>query len=287
MFATIGRTWGLVKSSWGVLQKDRELLLFPVFSMLAVAVLVAVFGAVAYATGSLDRLSGAMNGNNTATAGSGTSINVFDIALYVVGVVAGYFAVIFFNSALIAAALQRLRGGDPTVRSGLAAVTPHILNILGWAIIAASVGLILQAIRSRTDNFLGRLMLSLVGGIWAYMTFFVVPILVVRGESPVSAIKSSAGLFKRSWGEQATSNIGFGLFYVLAALVAFAPAALLFALSPVAGIVAGVVLLFFALAVVSALEGIFKAALFEFVAEGRVGEGFAQGELATAYQRRY
>ncbi|HJO56602.1 MAG TPA: hypothetical protein QF772_00060, partial [Nitrospinaceae bacterium] len=56
MFATIGHTFSLMKMSWGVLMKDRELLLFPVFTVLGLLVVLGVFFGIASTTGSLERL---------------------------------------------------------------------------------------------------------------------------------------------------------------------------------------------------------------------------------------
>jgi hypothetical protein len=286
VFQTIGRTWNLAKLSWRVLLKDKELVLLPIMSFVIVAAVVAVFCAIAFATGSFDRLNDAMS-NDTTTTAARQSVNVFDVALYVVAFVVVTYIVIFFNAALVAAAFQRLSGGDPNVKTGLRAVVPHMHSILGWAIISASVGLILQAARSRTNNIVARIALSLVGGVWAYMTFFVVPVLVVRGVGPIEAIKESGSLFRRTWGEQAASNFGFGLFYILVAVIAVLPAALIFAISPVAALIVGIPMVALGIGAVQATEGIFKAALYRYAADGVVPEGFETADLGSSYRPVY
>jgi len=50
------------------------------------------------------------------------------------------------------------------------------------------------------------------------------------------------------------------------------------------GIAVGVATVGLALAIVTALEGIFKAALYGYVADGRVPEDFTRDSLAGAYQ---
>lgn len=277
MFATIGHTFELMKTSWRVLMKDRELILFPIMSGVVLLAVAGVFLALAASTGSLDRLDAATQGGTTEDAQAGDVI--LGIGLYVIA----YFVVIFFNSALIAAALERLRGGDPNVGSGLRAASARIPQIIGWAIIAATVGLLLQLARSRTDNILGRLAISLVGGVWAYMTFFVVPALVAEGIGPIEAIKRSGSLFRGTWGRQFTASFGFGLVYIVAVLIAFLPAALVFAIAPVAGIVLGVFTMAIAIGTVQALEGIFKAALYEF-ANGESPAEFDRNDLQGAYR---
>ncbi|MCA9849124.1 MAG: hypothetical protein KC461_00555, partial [Dehalococcoidia bacterium] len=166
---------------------------------------------------------------------------------------------------------------------GLSKASSHIPAILGWAIIAATVGLILNAIRDRTDNFLGQIALAIAGGVWAYMTFFVVPVLIVEGLGPVAAIKRSGALLKGTWGNQVTANFSFSFIYIGAALVAFLPAALLFSVSPLLGVIVGVPLVALAMGTVQALEGIFKAALYDY-ATGSTPVGFQQSDMRSAYR---
>lgn len=276
-FATIKHTFELMKTSWRVLMKDRELILFPIMSGVVLLVISGLFLAVAASTGSLDRLDSALEG------GTGEDAQPGDVILALSLFFIAYFVVIFFNSALIAAALERLRGGDPNVGSGLRHAAAHLPQIIGWAIIAATVGLILQILRSRTDNFLGRIALSLVGGIWAYMTFFVIPILVSEGLGPIESIKRSGSMFTQSWGRQFSASFGFGLVYIVAVLIAVLPAALVFAIAPVPGIILGVFTLSLAIGTVQALEGIFKAALYEF-ANGETPLEFDRDDLQGAYR---
>ncbi len=272
MFETIGRTWELIKMSWAVLKKDRELVLFPVMSTVALVILAGLMMGVGSGLGTVDRLSG-------------TGASEVDIVLLAVTYFLLAFVVIYFNSALIGAAMIRLAGGDPTVRDGLRMANKRLPQILGWALISATVGLILQVLRSQSrDNMIGQIVLSLVGGVWAYLTYFVVPILVAEGLGPIAAIRSSGSLFKRTWGEQVTSNIGFGIVAFIAALIGALPAVLIATVSLPVGIAVGVVTVGLALAIVTALEGIFKAALYGYVADGRVPDDFTRDSLGGAYQ---
>ncbi|MEZ4502038.1 MAG: DUF6159 family protein [Dehalococcoidia bacterium] len=276
MFATIGHTFELMKMSWRVLMQDRELILFPVFMAISMVAALAVFGVIAMGAGTFDRLDAAQGSNESAMTG-------VDYALGAGVFFVTYFIGIFFNSALVAAALERLRGGNPTVGSGLSKAMSHLPAILGWAVIAATVGLVLQILRDRMDNFIGRLALSLVGGVWAYMTFFVVPLLVSEGIGPVGAIKRSSGLFQATWGRQVAAGFGFGIVYVLAGLAAAAVTAVLFFVHPIIGVAGGAIAFAVALGTVAAMEGIFKAALYEF-AMGESPIGFDRGTLSSAYR---
>ena len=266
MFSTIGHTFELMKMSWNVLMKDKELIFFPIFAAVGLGILLAVFFGLGTALGTLDRF-----------ASETDSANLGDVIFVVFFFFCSYFITIFFNAALISAALERLRGGDPNVRSGLTHALGHIHTILGWAIISATVGLVLMLLRSRSNNFLTRLVIDLIGGAWGFMTFFVVPVLVSEGLGPIAAIKRSAGLIRQTWGRQITSSFGFFLVYLAAALIGVLPAILFGMLAPVAGIAVGLVTVSAAMGAVQAMEGIFKAALYEYA----LGERPAEFDLRT------
>ena len=266
-----------MKTSWSVLMKDRELILFPIMAAISVLIVIGVFFGIAASTGTLDRLDSASQGGTTEDS------QPIDIVLGIALYASATFVIIFFNAALVAAALERLRGGDPNIQSGLRAAAKHLPAIIIWALISATVGLILQALRNRTDGFLGQIAISLVGGVWAYMTFFVVPVLVAEGIGPIDAIKRSGGLFRKTWGRQAISSFGFGLVYIVAGLVAFLPAALVFTIAPIAGIALGALLIPLAIGTVQAMEGIFKAALYEFALDESPLE-FDRNTLSNAYR---
>jgi hypothetical protein len=261
-----------MKMSWGVLMKDKELIFFPIFAAIGLGVLLAIFFGLGTAFGTLDRFA-----SETDPA------NLGDIIFVVFFFFCSYFITIFFNAALISAALERLRGGDPNVSSGLSHALSHIHTILGWAIIAATVGLVLMLLRSRSNNFLTRLVIDMIGGAWEFMTFFVVPVLVSEGLGPVAAIKRSASLIRQTWGRQITASFGFMLVYVLAALLGILPAILFGLIEPVAGIAVGLITVSAAMGAVQAMEGIFKAALYEYALGERPAE-FDLRTLQTAYR---
>ncbi|GMU41494.1 MAG: hypothetical protein AMXMBFR23_23600 [Chloroflexota bacterium] len=277
MFATIGHTFELMKASWRVLMKDRELVLFPILGAIGAIVVSLGFVGLGASMGTLDRVDAA------TTTGAEQSLTVVDAVLGFGMLFSVTFVVLFFNTALIASAMLRLRGGDPNVGYGLKAASSHLPALAGWALISATVGLILQALRDRTDNFIGRIAIAMVGGVWAYMTFFVVPVMVAQGTGPIGSIKQSAALFSQTWGRQFTASFGFGIVYLLAVVLAILPAVVMFMLVPVVGIIVGALTLSLSLAIVASLEGIFKAALYDF-ATGATPEGFDSQTLRSAYR---
>ena len=126
--------------------------------------------------------------------GSAAGSETFEIVASVVGFVFYFittFIMIFFNSALVGAALIRLDGGDPTVADGLRIARERLGSILAWSLLAATVGMILKAARERA-GWLGSLVVGMIGIAWNLATFLVVPVLVTRDLGPIDALKESA-----------------------------------------------------------------------------------------------
>ena len=269
MFATIGHTIDLIKMSWRVLMLDRELIFFPVMSVAALVILAAVV------------FAGGLAGGAFSLAEEGGEASGGDLALGLFLAFASSFIIIFFNAALVAAALERLRGGDPNVASGLKAASAHLPQILAWSVVTTIVSLILRALRDR-GGIAGQVA-SMIGGIaWSLATFFVIPVLVAEGIGPIEAIKRSSSLLRQTWGRQLTASFGFGILTIGAIIVAAIPGLLLAFIHPLLGLAIGIPLVGLAWATVTALEGIFKAALYDF-AIGREPHGFDRATLQSAY----
>ena len=276
MFDRVSRSWELAKASASVLRSDKELLLFPVLSGLAAMIVAATFLVPAFAMKVFD-----------GDAGVGSFVLGFLFYL------CRYFVIFFFNAALVAAAMIRLEGGDPTVADGLRAARERIGPILGYAAIAATVGMLLQAMKNKENNVVMRIVGSLLGVAWTLASFLVVPVLVMQNVGPIDAIKRSVELLKRTWGENAIGNVGIGLvFGLVTALVVVVAAVLVFLAASVSGALAVTVAVFAVLALVtlgiiqSALAGVYSAALYRYATVGEAPAGFSGTGLQTAFQPR-
>ena len=110
----IRRSWQLVRSSWAVLRADKELLLYPVASGIVTFIAFAVVFLIWLGSGGLDRLDDQSFGG------------IIDLLLIFIVYFVTSTIVVFFNSALIAAANIRLEGGDPTLSDGFRIAFSHI-----------------------------------------------------------------------------------------------------------------------------------------------------------------
>jgi hypothetical protein len=280
MFDRISNGWSLAKQSWEVLKLDKELLLFPLVSGIACLMVLASFAVPLYGTGYYETVM-----NEGADGAQNPIAWVILFAFYFVN----YFVIVFFNTALIACAIIRFRGGDPTVADGLRAAGNRLPQIAAWALVSATVGIILRAIESRSERA-GQFATALLGGAWSIATYFVVPVLVVEKVDPITAVKRSFAVLRKTWGEALSANFGIGLFTFLGMLLALAPLILGFmALANgmtavgVAGIVCGILGMITVSLVSSALNSILLGALYLYAADGEVPQQFDGGILRDAF----
>ena len=276
MLATFANTLQLIKVSWRVLSRDKELVLFPILQGLALLGVVAYVAVMFSVAGTFGRLRD--NGGNFHTG---------DIVFMLIAYFAAAFVVTYFNTALVAAAHYRLTGGDPDLGMGFDAANDHLGMILIWSVISATVALILrQFVESR--GIIGRIAAAIIGSLWAWATFFVIPIIVVENAGPLDALQRSTELFRATWGKQVVANFGFGLAYFGLVMLAAIPAFGLYALtgSVVLAVAVVVVLFLCGLPVLKAMEVIFNVALYNFAATGRGGGDFPDDTLRSAYVDR-
>ena len=272
MFERISRSFELVKASWRILSEDRKLLVFPVLSGFFTLLVVVSFILPLL-------LSGAVFGGMAAGPAP------WYVLLFLFYVVS-YFVAIFFNTALITCVYSRLQGRETSIGEGISHAVRHIGSILIWAIIAATVGVILRAIGERS-GIIGRIAISIVGGIWSLVTIFVVPVLVIEDKGVVDAMKESVALFRKTWGESVVGSVSIGLIFGAIVVVGFLGvfAAFFTRSIPVMIFAFGlfIVLLAVVSVVASAMQGIFVTALYTYAKTGNVPAGFGKGVLENAF----
>lgn len=257
----LSRGWQLTKLSFNVIGKDKEILLFPIISGIALILMAASFFGVYFIAFGFENL-------NTYL------LAAFFIVFYFVSA----FIVVFFNVALVSCAMLRLNGGDPTFSYGIKMASSRLKYILEWALLSATVGLVLQAISSKS-GVLGKIVIGFIGFAWSIATYFVVPIIAFEQLSPFKAIKRSASVLKTSWGEALISNLGIGLIFFLLALPGFIPLILGIVIGGSFAIILGVlamVVYWLCLAVLaSAVSGVLLTALYRYGTTGKLSEYYS------------
>jgi len=274
MVERFSRAWGVAKMCWRVLLLDKEMLVFPLLSLLVCGLLLAGFVGPYLANDRFDALFSLV-----AVMDEEGNINpvaiAIDFAIYFIA----YFVMIFFNAALVACARIRFAGGDPTVMDGLRAAFARLPTLFAWALVTSIVGFILNKI-SEHQKGIGGFVAALVGAGWAIASFFVVPVLVADNLGPIDALKKSASIVKKTWGELLVTEIGLSALSVLIIVPAFAigfAGMILFEGNPALSVPILVLLVlwvFVASLIYSTLSTILRTAYFIYATEGRVPDQF-------------
>ncbi|MFI5509820.1 DUF6159 family protein [Mycobacterium sp. NPDC051804] len=277
----ISTGWALTKQSWAVLKNDRSLVIFPilsaVFATIAVVVIMvpAVF-ADAVVQGGADNQEGII----FAIGGA--------VAIYV-----STFFAIFFNVALAACAARSLRGEDTKVSEGISAAMRQLGPILGWTLVAGTVGVILRVLENRLP-LLGQIATAIAGAAWSVATFFVIPVIAMEGTGPFASLKRSVQVIKAKWGEGVTGQVAisaatglivFGVVFVGGG-IAFALVSI--NLKPI-GIAVGAVAVAAVIVVAivsSALNSIFRVAVYQYAVTGQAPVAFDPQMVQAAFGAR-
>ena len=276
----LSNSWALMKASTNVLRLDKELLFFPLLSGVATIIVSATFIAPAFAMGEgFDTIS--------RVTEDGSYLGYVIGFLYYVAL---YTVIFFFNTALVGAAMIRLDGGDPTVGDGLTIAFRKLPTVLGYAVIAATVGMVLRAIEERV-GVLGRIIIGILGVSWTLATYLTVPVLATKDVGAIDAVKESAGLFRKTWGEQMVANAGIGLaFFVIAVVMmgTFIPLTIFLGSINEVLIIPMIIsmgggLVFLGL-LSSTLQGIYSAALYRYATTGDPGVGFDAAAMQDAFR---
>jgi hypothetical protein len=266
---SISRGFRLAKASWQVVREDRELLWLPVISFFCSMIVMAVFALGALGIGLPENQSSQISP-----------------ALYVLGFVmyvALAFVSIYFNAAVIGTAMKRLQGEDASIHDGLALARQHIGKIFVWAVITATVGMILRSLQERA-GILGRIVLGIVGIAWTVLTFFVVPVLLFEPVGVGDAIKRSGSIFRQRWGETFVGNGTIGIAIFLVSIPVLIVGGLIAAVVPALGIVLLVVAIGILMAIGSATTGVFNAALYRYATTGETSGAFTQEDMAASFR---
>ncbi len=267
----ISRTITLAKASWAVLRTDTELVLLPVISAIASTVVAASFIVPLFvAAGGATQLE---PGNTELVVG------------FVLYLVLAYIT-IFFNAALVHGANERLAGGDPTLGSAIRGAMGRAGAILPWALLSATVSLILRAIEERF-GMVARIVAGLVGLAWTLITYLVVPILVIEGVGVAEAVKRSSEMFKRTWGENVAGNVGFGLLGFLGMVPGFAIGFYGITLGNLFVLAIAVIWLVLVAVVVATMSGIYQTALYRYAKLGSAGGSFDNAALASSFEPKH
>ncbi|MGO4885505.1 MAG: DUF6159 family protein [Bryobacteraceae bacterium] len=262
------RGWQLFKESFAVLAGDAEILVFPLCSGFCLLLLGVSFFVPLYRDGTLQAVAHRQGKWD-------------DYAVLFAWYYLNYFVGIFFNSALMGCANMRLSGQRPTVGAGFQLALGKVGRIAAWALVAASVGVVLSFLRDRRSKLLSFAVAGL-NMAWSLITFLAVPVLLFEDHGVFGSLHRSQQLFRKNWGAQVAGSFGFGMVTTLFCIPAVLLAIFGFRYDPGAAIILAVVYILILATVMSAVRGVFTVALYRYASAGTAPAGFTPGTIDGA-----
>jgi len=279
-FATIGRGWQLSKLSFSVIKADPELLLYTFLSAIMVF---ATIGAASYPAYEADQTEGshwAMTEGTDSETGEATSepTNQYMAWIFLTYMI-GSIVVVFWNSAIIVSAHERLTGGDPSIMTGIKVAFSRIHIIVLWGIITGTVGLLLRIARDAISNnqkahpavkILAYIVLWLVEVAWWIYTFFIIPMIVLEKKGIGEGLRDGRALFGKTWGENVVSGLGIGFMSIIGIVISVIIGFLVMSFSPIAGIIIMITMIGLTILLCNTAEVVVVAALYEYAKTGKM-----------------
>jgi hypothetical protein len=194
----------LVEASWGLLRRDP--------SMIVLLLVGGLSASVAFALVALP--ASLVLGVPTDGRGGPANIVVYAIALFASTLVST-----FFLGAVVAAAMERADGGDPTFSSAMAAAWERRSQLIAWAALSTAVGVALRLLER--FGIAGTIMRLLAGVSWAVATWFAIPVIMAEGTMPIETIRRSSHILTSRFGSNVRATVRLGLIFLGLGLVLF------------------------------------------------------------------
>lgn len=203
MFASISRSWQFAKMSYSMIWIHKRLLVFPVISSIAAVLVMASFILPLWQTGQLVDWLEFLDEETVTQADPFMYVTAFLFYF------CNYFVIVFFNVGLVSSVMRIMNGGSASVGYGLSFALRRLPQIFGWALISAIIGVLLKAIEN-SNKRAARIVVAILGSAWTALTYFVIPVIVVEGYSPIKAFRESTSILKKSWGTALVGNFSLG-----------------------------------------------------------------------------
>lgn len=311
------RSWSILKSSFSILGRNKTLLFFPIINFFIVLFICSLFilpaGYYFYDKLGDNANSGKMTIAVTGSAGnsaqaearfedkeSGFEMTAADWSIWIALYIFSVFVATYLNVAFYTEILNAVRGGSVDIANGFKTANRKIIQIFFWACLAGSVGLIIKMIEERLD-FLGRIIMKIIGIAWSIASLFVIPVIVTEeltNRNPFSYLKKSSSIIVRTWGESLVGYVGFSTFNGLVFIASFIVmlAFDIFAMAVIKGQVGAVlaiacsaswlILIIAFLYIVGVAEKIYRGALYLYASEGLLPEQYSREVMEGAWKRK-
>jgi hypothetical protein len=234
--------WALFLASFGVIRRNKTLLLFPVatagLTMIMAGLFVTPIALQSTGHSYAEAAHWKEVGSRLFTVEPATGLDAARgrketvkakpqaIAYFVIFYFLSMFLATFFNVAFVHGVFNALNDKPVSVSEGLQFALTKLKPILMWTMFAGVVGLIIKALEEKF-GFFGAWIVRLIGLAWSVASVFVIPVLVMEEhpDNPIDVVRQSAGVIKKTWGEALAGYAGLqiGGMIVVAATVVIVP----------------------------------------------------------------
>jgi hypothetical protein len=282
------RSWMITKLTFGVINKDRELLWFALLSF--------VFSTLFAVAMIFPSVVPTLVENDF----SQESLQMFQYVIIFLTYFGLAFIATFFNVCVVYTTKVRFEGGNATFGESLTFALSKLRLIFQWSLLSATVGLVLRILHQlasslgKIGQIVANILIGLLGMAWSIMTIFVVPVLVYEGLGPIDALKKSTEVIKRTWGESLIKAIGLGLVQLLVFVVIIVVSgALTYALASafdLTGILIGIAICGLSLLLTGLIftvaNTIFNTALYVYANNSIIASGFNEDVMKGAFREK-
>ena len=301
--------WSLFLASFGVLRRNKTLLLFPIATASLTVVMAFLFvtpialqptghsyaekahwsevGSRLFVTAPATGLDAARGRKETVSA------TPMAMAFFVLFYFLSMFLATFFNVAFVHGIFNALSDKPVSVSEGLSFATTKLKPILMWTLFAGLVGLAIKTLEEKF-GFFGRWIVRLIGVAWSVASVFVIPVLVMEEhpDNPIDVVRQSAGVITKTWGEALAGYAGLqiGGVIIAVATVVVVPLSMYVGLAykqfalMLTGFAGWFVFICAFSYVMSIASQIYLCMLYRYATAGAVPQGLTSDMLTTAWR---
>lgn len=160
------------------------------------------------------------------------SASIAPIIASIVFLFGAVFIYMFFQAMILSFTFNSLKGRKVSWSSSFKQASQAWFGILCWSFVECTVGIFLGKSRRGRSTF----STFTLSGIWRILTIMVLPVILFEKVGLKGTVKRAAELFRASWGENISGNLGIGLFYFIAVFGGSAVIALIMYLFKLSGI---------------------------------------------------
>ncbi len=289
------RSWQITKMSFGVIKKDKELLIYPILSAIFSGL---YFIALMFPTVIVYLMEYFAENPDTMDQFGFEVMHYVIMFLTYLGLA---FLSTFFNVCVVYTAKSRFEGSNATLGSAFKFAFSKIHLIFMWSMVSATVGLLLSILDGIAEKIggIGEAIIKLIRGAlglaWSILTLFVVPSLVFYDLSPFKAIKKSGETLSKTWGESLIRHIGFGvvkflltivgiLLTILVGYLTFSVFTLEFLQALLITLGFFIIYIVILMLVFSVAKSVYNTALFIYADTGKIPKGYNKEMMNNAFK---